>query len=312
MARTRKLSRAEGVSCARQIDVRSLVIVGGVDMIQQQIALAKGPHIIVATPGRIVDHLQNTKGFHLRKLRALVMDEADKLLNMDFEKEINLLLSVIPKERSTYLFSATMTSKVQKLQRASLTNPVKVEVSSKNQIVSTLQQVREGSSISSLAWLLISGRHVCNGRLEVARVARSGQIERPSGGWGGAVVPLLSDEVQGRLPHLHHQRAGRQHGHHLRLHLQRVLEARAAAAQPRLRGDAAARPDVAVQAPRLPQLLQVEQTQPPHRHRRRLARAGHPLGVWRAGLLAGEGLGGGGEFIASRYLCGWSRATYPL
>ena len=80
-----------------QIDVKCTVIVGGVDMMQQQIALARRPHIIVSTPGRIVDHLQNTKGFHLKNLKALVLDEADKLLNMDFEKEINLILSVIPK-----------------------------------------------------------------------------------------------------------------------------------------------------------------------------------------------------------------------
>jgi len=60
-----------------------------------------------------------------------IFDEADKLLNMDFEKEINQILEVIPKDRNTYLFSATMTNKVSKLQRASLVNPVKVEVSSK-------------------------------------------------------------------------------------------------------------------------------------------------------------------------------------
>ena len=123
-----------------QIDVKCTVIVGGVDMMQQQIALARRPHIIVSTPGRIVDHLQNTKGFHLKNLKALVLDEADKLLNMDFEKEINLILSVIPKERTTYLFSATMTSKVAKLQRASLSNPVKLEVSSKYGVVKTLMQ----------------------------------------------------------------------------------------------------------------------------------------------------------------------------
>ena len=123
-----------------RIDVRCTVVVGGVDMVQQQIALARRPHIIVSTPGRIVDHLENTKGFHLRNLKALVLDEADKLLNMDFEKEINLILSVIPKERTTYLFSATMTSKVAKLQRASLSNPVKLEVSSKYGVVKTLLQ----------------------------------------------------------------------------------------------------------------------------------------------------------------------------
>ena len=61
---------------------------GGVDMITQAIALAKKPHIVIATPGRLVDHLENTKGFSLRTLRYLVMDEADRILNMDFETEV--------------------------------------------------------------------------------------------------------------------------------------------------------------------------------------------------------------------------------
>jgi ATP-dependent RNA helicase DDX47/RRP3 len=116
------------------------VVVGGVDMITQAIALAKKPHIVIATPGRLVDHLENTKGFSLRTLRYLVMDEADRILNMDFETEVDKILKVVPKERRTYLYSATMTRKVQKLQRASLHNPVKVEVSSKYQTVETLQQ----------------------------------------------------------------------------------------------------------------------------------------------------------------------------
>lgn len=67
-----------------------------------------------------------------------MLDEADKLLNMDFEKDINLILDIIPKHRNTFLFSATMTNKVQKLQRASLKDPVKIEVSSKYHTVSTL------------------------------------------------------------------------------------------------------------------------------------------------------------------------------
>ena len=90
-----------------------------------------------ATPGRLVDHLENTKGFDLRNLKFLIMDEADRCLNMDFEKEvgragperrkapaaydahgfpfrlqIDQLLKVIPRQRNTFLFSATMTSKV--------------------------------------------------------------------------------------------------------------------------------------------------------------------------------------------------------
>lgn len=60
----------------------------------QAIALAKRPHVIVGTPGRVVDHLSNTKGFSLKALRHLVLDEADKLLDMDFEQEIDQILKV--------------------------------------------------------------------------------------------------------------------------------------------------------------------------------------------------------------------------
>eukprot|EP00897_Mesotaenium_endlicherianum_P002901 jgi/Mesen1/2639/ME000166S01763 len=122
------------------IGVKCAVVVGGVDMMAQAIALAKRPHIVVGTPGRLVDHLTNTKGFSLRGLKYLVLDEADRLLNMDFEAEIDEILKVVPKERSTFLFSATMTNKVAKLQRACLRNPVKVEVSSKYSTVDTLRQ----------------------------------------------------------------------------------------------------------------------------------------------------------------------------
>lgn len=120
--------RALGTS----VGCTSVAIVGGVDSTQQAIALARMPHIIVATPGRLVDHLENTKGFSLSRLKYLVMDEADRMLSMDFEEELNKILDCIPDyttgKRRTMLFSATMTSKVQKLQRASLHDPVKCEV----------------------------------------------------------------------------------------------------------------------------------------------------------------------------------------
>ncbi|CAI7890251.1 unnamed protein product, partial [Closterium sp. NIES-53] len=122
------------------IGLKCAVIVGGVDMVAQAIALGKRPHIIVGTPGRLVDHLSNTKGFNLRTLKYLVLDEADRLLNLEFEAEIDEILKVVPKERRTLLFSATMTSKVAKLQRACLKDPVKVEVSSKYSTVDTLRQ----------------------------------------------------------------------------------------------------------------------------------------------------------------------------
>jgi len=131
------------VALGRGMGANSVCVVGGVDMASQAIALARNPHVVVATPGRLLDHLQNTKGFHLRQIKYLVLDEADRMLSMDFEKEINEILEVIPdseRGRRTMLFSATMTSKVEKLQRASLVNPVRVEVSTKFQTPKKLLQ----------------------------------------------------------------------------------------------------------------------------------------------------------------------------
>lgn len=122
------------------IGVKTAVVVGGVDMMSQAVALARKPHVVVATPGRLVDHLENTKGFSLRSIKYLVMDEADRMLSMDFEEALNKILQFVPTARRTYLFSATMTSKVAKLQRASLVDPVKVQVSGKYSTVDTLVQ----------------------------------------------------------------------------------------------------------------------------------------------------------------------------
>jgi ATP-dependent RNA helicase DDX47/RRP3 len=124
------------------ISVRCAVLVGGMDMIPQSIALGKRPHVVVATPGRLLDHLENTKGFSLRQLKYLVMDEADRLLDLDFGPILDKILKILPRDgRKTYLFSATVSSKVESLQRASLQNPVRVAVSvDKYQTVSTLIQ----------------------------------------------------------------------------------------------------------------------------------------------------------------------------
>lgn len=118
----------------------SCCIVGGVDRTSQAIALARNPHVVIATPGRLLDHLRDTKGFQLHFVRYLVLDEADRMLSMDFEEELHNILDNIPSDRQTMLFSATMTSQVQKLQRASLTDPVKVEVSTKFQTPKQLLQ----------------------------------------------------------------------------------------------------------------------------------------------------------------------------
>ena len=123
------------------IGVRCTVIVGGMDMVPQAIALNKDPHIIVATPGRLLDHLENTKGFSLRQLQYLVMDEADRLLDLDFGPILDKILQVLPRERKTMLFSATMSTKLDNLTRAALRNPVRVSISSSSyQTVKNLLQ----------------------------------------------------------------------------------------------------------------------------------------------------------------------------
>lgn len=138
--------------------VRAACLVGGMDMMDQARDLMRKPHIIVATPGRIVDHLEHTKGFSLRNLKYLVMDEADRLLDLDFGPELDKILRVIPRERNTYLFSATMTNKIEKLQRASLHNPVRIAVSSKYQtadnLVQSMMLVSDGYKNTYLVHLL--------------------------------------------------------------------------------------------------------------------------------------------------------------
>jgi ATP-dependent RNA helicase DDX47/RRP3 len=145
MAPTRELA----YQIAQQVDalgsiinVKCATLVGGMDMVPQAIALGKRPHIIVASPGRLLDHLENTKGFSLKHLKYLVLDEADRLLDLDFGDSLDKIFKVLPREgRHTYLFSATMSSKVESLQRAALKNPVRVSISSSShQVVSTLLQ----------------------------------------------------------------------------------------------------------------------------------------------------------------------------
>ena len=122
------------------IGLRVATLVGGVDMVDQACVLSNKPHVVVGTPGRIKDHLVNTKGFTMVKLHALVLDEADKMLEMDYEKEIDAILEFLPRVRQTLLFSATLSTKIDRLQAASLHDPVMAEVHRKQSTVDTLTQ----------------------------------------------------------------------------------------------------------------------------------------------------------------------------
>ncbi|ESN93083.1 hypothetical protein HELRODRAFT_96179 [Helobdella robusta] len=127
-------------SLGRGIKLKLGLLIGGVNKEAQSKRLASRPHILIATPGRLLEHLRGTTGFNLKYLKYLVLDEADRMLEMNFGEEIGMILSMIPEERKTYLFSATMTKTVNKLKKACMKDPVKIEVSKMNQAASKVIQ----------------------------------------------------------------------------------------------------------------------------------------------------------------------------
>lgn len=101
------------------------LIMGGANRKAEADKLVKGVNILVATPGRLHDHLANTKGFNFQRLQMLVIDEADRILEQGFEEDMHNIIKYLPKERQTILFSATQTRKVEDLARLSMKpNPI--------------------------------------------------------------------------------------------------------------------------------------------------------------------------------------------
>lgn len=97
------------------------IVIGGANRSAEAEKLMKGVNLLIATPGRLLDHLQNTKGFVYKNVKALVIDEADRILEVGFEDEMRQIVKILPKEeRQTMLFSATQTTKVEDLARISL------------------------------------------------------------------------------------------------------------------------------------------------------------------------------------------------
>nr|KYP55635.1 DEAD-box ATP-dependent RNA helicase 27 [Cajanus cajan] len=105
-----------------------LVIGGSTRKIEAE-RIAKGINLLVGTPGRLLDHLQNTKGFIYKNLKCLMIDEADRILEANFEEEMKQIIKILPKDRQTALFSATQTKKVEDLARLSFqTTPIYIDV----------------------------------------------------------------------------------------------------------------------------------------------------------------------------------------
>lgn len=120
-------------------DVRTLPIYGGQDIGRQIKALKKRPQIIVATPGRLMDHMER-RTIRLDDVKVVVLDEADEMLNMGFIEDIENILQQIPQERQTLLFSATMPKTIQALAKRFLKDPVMISIKSKEVTVPLVEQ----------------------------------------------------------------------------------------------------------------------------------------------------------------------------
>ncbi|KAI8975604.1 P-loop containing nucleoside triphosphate hydrolase protein, partial [Mycotypha africana] len=128
------------VKLANFTDITFCLCVGGLSVKTQEQELKLKPDVVVATPGRLIDHVRNSAGFHLDACEILVMDEADRMLEDGFADELDEIIKSCPRSRQTMLFSATMTDNVDKLIRMSLKNPVRLFVDRSNQAASRLIQ----------------------------------------------------------------------------------------------------------------------------------------------------------------------------
>jgi len=124
---------------ARHLDIHSMVMFGGVSQRPQEKKLRKGVDILIATPGRLLD-LIGQGLVDLSNVQFLVLDEADRMLDMGFIRDIRKILALIPEDRQSLLFSATMPSSIVELSRDMLYEPVKIEVTPESTTVEAIEQ----------------------------------------------------------------------------------------------------------------------------------------------------------------------------
>lgn len=127
----------------KPLGLRDCIIVGGMDMVTQGLELSKQPHVVVATPGRLADHIRSTNTFNMSRIQFLILDEADRLLEQgcaDFTQDLEVILGILPAKRQTLLFSATLTDTLQELKSIALNKPFFWESKSETRTVEELDQ----------------------------------------------------------------------------------------------------------------------------------------------------------------------------
>ncbi|XP_055507979.1 probable ATP-dependent RNA helicase DDX27 [Leucoraja erinacea] len=146
---------------AQYTSITVCLAVGGLDVKTQEASLRSGPDVLIATPGRLIDHLHNCPSFDLSSIEVLILDEADRMLDEYFEEQMKEIIRLCSHQRQTMLFSATMTDEVNDLASVSLKNPVRIFVNSNTDVAPFLRQEfvrirpnREGDREAIVAALL--------------------------------------------------------------------------------------------------------------------------------------------------------------
>jgi ATP-dependent RNA helicase RhlE len=158
---------------AKYTNLRTAVVFGGMDMKPQTLELKAGVEVLVATPGRLLDHIE-AKNAVLNQVEYVVLDEADRMLDIGFLPDLQRILSYLPKQRTTLLFSATFSPEIKRLANSYLQNPVTIEVARPNATASVGDEDKRHALHQILKQRGMKQAFVfVNSKLGCARLARS-------------------------------------------------------------------------------------------------------------------------------------------
>ncbi|KAL7568853.1 hypothetical protein ACA910_015505 [Epithemia clementina (nom. ined.)] len=206
LAPTRELSvqiMEEAQKFGRMLGIRTVCCYGGSSKHAQMSALQRGVEIVIATPGRLNDLLAMKNVVNLEKVRYLVLDEADRMLDMGFEPQIRSVIQHIPKQRQTWLFSATWPREIQTLAQEFLTNPIQINVGEVNVLVANkdIQQVvtvcRDDEKFDKLIDFLNKLMDEEQERQTIKDAAAGGAAVKPVGGGKrhGKVIVFVAKKI---------------------------------------------------------------------------------------------------------------------
>ena len=186
--------------------VFSIPIYGGQSIDRQIRSLRKGAHIVVGTPGRIIDHIKR-KTMDLRDIHTVVLDEADEMLNMGFIDDIEFILKQTPMERQTMLFSATIPREIRNIAKRYMRNPVRISVEAEKMVVSQIRQI------------FYEVRHID----KLTALTRIIDVEDPELTLVFCHTKKEVDEVSSRLKQMGYY-AGAIHGDYTQAHRNRIIK----------------------------------------------------------------------------------------